>query len=116
MKKILPIFIYALGFSPFAQANELPPVSNVTVVVDKGSELAAVQPTARISFVIRSCRERKLNVSTEKTGNTVFISVSELDGSDCRAAAMARKYTLQVSTDATSESYVLLNPIAPFYN
>lgn len=118
MKALFAAPLFVLGLSSIAHAEYLPSVKNVNVQVVSGGGLAAVQPYTLINVTINSCAPRRdLSVKTTKlTDGTVKIKV--LDGEnamDCRALGVDREYTLQVSSDATGEKYVLLNPIAPSY-
>ncbi len=113
MKKVLTSLILITGFAQIAYGNDLPQVSDVEIAIDMGPELATVQPTATITFTYASCGARNFQADTEKTGDTVVITILDQDDADCKAVAVDREYSLQVSSDATSEYYVLLNPIAP---
>jgi len=113
MKNILVVLVLSIGFSQFTYANELPRVGNISIVVKMGHELAAVQPTATIKFTIASCGPRLLELNTRKKNDTVFITIYDKDDSDCRAMEVEREYSFQVSSDASRENYVLLNPISP---
>jgi hypothetical protein len=108
--------------SPLAMAeqtpvSQLPQVSQVSITVSDVGGIAAVQPTASVTVTMKSCDPLTLKVETTPGGDgIVYVKVINTTLRDCRGKAQARRYTLQVSSDATFERYVVLNPIQPNAN
>ena len=50
--------------------------------------------------------------TTEKSDGIVYITVSDDGAEDCTTGSNEREYSMQVSSDASFEKYVLNNPIA----
>ncbi len=120
--KALVLSLLMVGFSIAAHAQapaqapeSLAEVSKVSITVTGGGGLAAVQPYTMISVHVRSCAQRQLSAKTEKVGNVVSIRILDNNNLECFGPTVDRKYELQVSSDATGEQYVLLNPIEPMF-
>lgn len=116
MKNLVMGTLCILCVSISAQSKSLPSLGNVNIEIHTGPSVAAVQPTTYLNFTFVSCRERDFVVTTRKSrSGTVKISVADNSGSDCESKDTEKPYSLQISSDATSEKYILLNPLAPKY-
>lgn len=119
--KLIALVFSVMMTGAFAFANDiksetLPNVSDVLVVVKHGPDLAAVQPYTTIVFKHISCAEQEFSAQTEKVNNVVYIRLTlDPDAVDCMGPVYIRDYKVQVSSDATGEQYVVLNPLEPIH-
>ncbi len=95
----------------------LAPVKNVKILVKMPGEMLPVQPASFITFTITSCAKREDLVieKAAKSYNEVEIKIVDRNPMDCRMKGIDRQYTLQISSDASNEKYVLLNPLRAEY-
>jgi hypothetical protein len=114
MSKLFLTLVILGSLSTFAltPVEMLPSVSQVKITVHDGGGLAAVQPWAYLSVKIWSCAKLNLTVETEKKGEIVYIRLAnDVRNPDCYGAPSLFEYNKQISSDATFEKYVVLNPI-----
>jgi hypothetical protein len=121
MKNVLISLILTLSASmSLAQVvaqdtGTLPEIQVLGVEVDRGPELAAVQPTADLKFQFASCATQELQANVEERDGKLFVSVIlPRTNIDCMGSTRLRDYSLQISSDYRNEPVVVLNPVRTF--
>ena len=120
MKPIL--FLSALlSFSTFAfaEVDSLVSLRDPKIVVKTAGGLAAVQPSAYITFEYASCAKQPLYITQAEVitdRKITYVSVYLPDSAyDCAGMPVKRTYSFQLTSDFSEESYAISNPLIPSF-
>lgn len=122
MKNILLVTFMSLA-TAVALANEpksvldpeyiqyLPALQVLSVEVDHGPAMAAVQPSAFLKFAYTSCKAFSFTPRMEEKSGVLFVAVeTDIHTMECRGPQMKRQYEVQISSDYRGR-VVILNPV-----
>lgn len=111
MKSLIALSLLVLSLSSFADVS----ISGPSIEVKYGGGLAAVQPTAYLSFKFASCARFNLNVDQQEKENGIVELTVQIpaDQMDCMGPSTLRAYNLQLSSDYRGERYSVTNPLIP---
>lgn len=122
MKNILLMTIMSLS-TAIALASEpksvldpeyiqyLQPIQVLSVVVDQGPAMAAVQPSAFLKFNYTSCRTFSFTPRMEEQSGILFVAIeTDVHTMECYGPQIRRQYEIQISSDYRGR-VVILNPV-----
>jgi hypothetical protein len=91
--------------------RHLQPIKVLSVEVDPGPHMAAVQPSAFLNFEYSSCREFSFTPKLEENSGILFVAVeTDIHTMECMGPRLKRQYKLQISSDFQNR-VVVLNPV-----
>jgi hypothetical protein len=114
---LLITFAASLSFAQTAPEipQGLPAIQVIGVEIDRGPEMAAVQPTATLKFRLPSCAKVGVEAQVEEKDGKLFVSVRRsIHSFDCMGLLMNHDYSLQISSDYRNEDVIVLNPVQTF--
>lgn len=90
----------------------LPAISDVSIAIDEGPAIAAVQPVVSVRFSDVSCRTFTFSVKTLDTASAFLVAVDRKPQPDCHGPQSKKTYDIQIASDMIYKPIIVLNPVA----